>query len=461
MTHLQQTMKKILLLTAMLIPLAAAPQDFKLTMKFSHYKPQKVRLTHFYEDKQYLDIDSAQQNGNTVWFEGEGELYPGIYSIILADEGTSFEVLADHDNQFMTFKADVKDIQKTMKVTGSEINAKFFEYQRTMTDFNRKRANLDTLRRHALDTAGGRRPDSTKAAGYQEQIEQIDKQTKDFTSKTISDNKGNFLGDMLDCMNASDLPLTEMYDHINFAQKGLIRTPFLVKALFKHIARTIDDGQYEIIRRNDMLIEKTKADNDMFHYVSGYLLNFYRTFFKGGMNEVFVHLADKYFLSAPEDELSSESRSMIQHQRDIFASSMVGSKAHPIRMRRTIEGDSIDVLDAHDGTIFLLFWSNGCGHCDSAEKSLMDVYDGLQKNNIRVISVNNDQHSFETLRANAVKKDFPWTDVCDTEDSNSRYREYYYVVSTPIMYIIDTNKRIVQKCVGEDQIDEIARRMSE
>ena len=454
-------MKKFLLILTLMLPLTVMAQDFKLTMKFSHYKPQKVRLTHFFEDKQYLDIDSAQQNGNTVWFEGEGELYPGIYSIILEDSRTNFEILVDHNNQFINFKADVNDIQKTMKVTGSEINSRFFDYQRTMTDYNRKRADLDTLRRKALDTTGGRKADSAKAEEYKQQMDRINDYVKDFTNKTIQDNKDNFLGDMLDCMDATDLPLKEMYDHINFAQKGLIRTPFFVKALFKHIARNIEEHHYEIIRQNDMLIEKTKADNDMYHYVTGYLLNFYRTFFKGGINEVFVNLADKYFLNAPEDELPPESRRMIQEQRDIFASSMVGSKAHPIRMRRTIEGDSIDVLDSHNGTIFLLFWSNGCGHCDSAEKSLMDVYDGLVKNNIRVISVNNDKHSFETLRANAVKKAFPWTDVCDTEDNNTRYREYYYVVSTPILYIIDTNKRIVQKCVGEDQIDEIAHRMSE
>lgn len=452
-------MKKIWLILTLILPLAASAQDFKLTMKFSHYTPQKVRLTHFYEDKQYLDIDSAQQNGNTVWFEGQGELYPGIYSIILNDSGTSFEFLVDHGNQFITFKCDAEDIQHTMKVTGSEINSRFFDYQRAMTDFNRKRSDLDTLRLHALDTTGGRRPDSAKAETYTKQMERIEDDVKKLLQKTIDDNKGNMLADILDCMDAIDMPLNKMYDHINFDQNGLIRTPFFVKALFKHIARAVEDNQYEIIRKNDILIEKTKVNIDIYHYVTGYLLNFYRTFFKGGINEVFVHLADKYFLS--DDDLTPENRAIIQEQRDIFASSMVGSKAHPIRMRRTIEGDSIDVLDSHDGTIFLLFWSNGCGHCDAAEKALMKVHDGLVKNNIKVISVNNDKHSFETLRSNAEKKAFPWTDVCDTDDGNSRYREYYYVVSTPLMYIIEPNKRIAQKCVGEDQIEEIANRMSE
>ena len=454
-------MKKLLLIFTLLIPMAVVAQDFKITMKFSHYKPQKVRLTHFFEDKQYLDIDSAQQDGNTVWFEGKGELYPGIYSIILNDSGNSFEFLVDHDNQFMTFKCDLGDMQKTMKVTGSEINSRFFDYQRGMTEFNRRRAGLDTLRRNALDTTGGRKPDSAKAENYKEQMDRIGEYMDDLTEKTINNNKGNLLGDMLDCMHAADLPLKEIDEHVNFAQNGLIRSPFLVKILFKHIARSIEDSPLEIIRQNDMLIEKSKAHTDMYHYVTGYLLNFYRTFFKAGINEVFVHLADKYFLNAPEEEISDESRKMIQEQRDIFASSMIGSKAHPIRMRRTIEGDSIDVLDSHNGTIFLLFWSNGCGHCDVAEKALMEVYDGLVKNNIRVISVNNDKHSFETLHDNAVKKAFPWTDVCDVSEHNTLYREYYYVVSTPLMYIIDTNKRIAQKCVGEDQIAEIAKRMSE
>ncbi len=443
----------------MLMPLAAVAQDFKLTMKFSHYKPQKVRLTHFFEDKQYLDIDSAQQNGNTVWFEGQGELYPGIYSIILEDSHTSFEILVDHDNQFMTFKCDVNDIQQTMKVSGSELNSRFFDYQRTMTDFNRRRANLDTLRRKALDTTGGRRADSAKAEDYKDQMERITDYIQDFTKKTIDANKGNFLADMLDCMDAHEQPLEKMYSHINFAQNGLIRSPFLIKAIYKHISRAIEFNTYQIIHETDKLIEMSKANEDMYRYVSSFLLNFYRTFFKTGINEVFVHIADQYFLNDPE--LNDESRRMIQQQRDIFASSMVGSPAHPIRMRNTIEGDSIDVLSSHDGTIFLLFWSNGCGHCDAAEKALMEVHDGLVKNNIRVISVDNDKHSYETLHANAVNKAFPWTDVCDTSESNTMYREYYYVVSTPLMYIIDTNKRIVQKCIGEDQIEEIARRMSE
>ena len=442
-----------------MLPMMATAQDFKLTMKFSHYTPQKVRLTHFYEDKQYLDIDSAHQNGNTVWFEGQGELYPGIYSIILNDSGTSFEILVDHDNQFMTFKCDVNDIQQTMKVSGSDLNARFFDYQRTMTDFNRQRAKLDTLRRKALDTTGGRKADSAKAEEYKAQEDRISDYIQDYTQKTIQNNKGNFLADMLDCMDAYEQPLEKMYEHINFAQKGLIRTPFLIKAIYKHISRAIEYNKYQTIVESDKLITMAKADDDMYRYVTSFLLNFYRTFFKTGINEVFVHLADQYFLNDPE--LNEESRKMIQQQRDIFASSMVGSMAHPIRMRKTIEGDSIDVLSSHDGTIFLLFWSNGCGHCDAAEKALMEVYDGLVKNNIRIISVNNDKHSFETLRANAVKKAFPWTDVCDVTEANTLYREYYYVVSTPLMYIIDTNKRIVQKCIGEDEIEEIARRMSE
>ena len=442
-------MNKLLILLVALLPATVVAQNFKITVKFSNYKPQKVRLAHFFEDKQYLDIDSAHQSGNTVWFEGEGELYPGIYSIILNDSNTSFEFLVDHNNQFITFKCDANDMQKTMKVSGSDVNAKFYDYQRSMTTLIRKKIEIDSALK--------RTPNDSVA--LKSQRKDIEKQTTDLLDNTIQKNQGTILADVLNCMDAYSYQGDEMYAHVNFAQKGLIRTPFYQKMLYAHLARSIEKGSAEILKQNDILIERTKADIDMYHYTTGYLLNFYRTFFKAGINEVFVRMADKYFLADTVKDINPENKRMIKEQRDIYASSMQGAIAHPIRMAKTLTGDSIDVLDAHKGKLFLLFWSNGCGHCDSAENALIKYYEGLVRNNITIISVNNDKHSPELIRADTKKKNFPWLDVSDSND-NSRYREYYYVVSTPILYVIDENRRIIRKAIGEDRITELAFSMS-
>ena len=427
-------------------------QGYKITIKFSHYTPQKVRLAYYYEDKQYLAVDSASQSGSTVVFEGKEALPGGIYSVILEGEQNYFDVLIDKDNQNFSMKCDVKNLQKTMKVSGSEVNAKFFDYQRAMTELNVEQHRLDTLKKYEKD--------SSKIKEYDSLLKKIDDDYQAALNKTVEENKGNILSDMLDCLNATNYPGNEQLEHVNFANSALLRTPFFYKVVRAHIARHIEDGQYEIMRQNDLIISKAMSDIAVYHYVTGYLLTFYRTFYKLGINEVFVRLADKYFLQDTVKNLSQENRLMIKEQRDIYAASMPGSKAVNIRVRNTITGDSLNVLDGITDKLLLLFWANGCGHCDSAENAIKYYYDGLLKNNVKVVSVTNDKHGYESLQYNSKKKDFPWIDCCDVEN-RSRYREYYYVVSTPVLYVIDKQGYIIQKSVGEDRITETVKRLSE
>lgn len=424
-------------------------QGYNIQIKFANYFPQKVRLAYYYEDKQYLAVDSAAQKGSTVTFSGKDRLYPGIYSVILDSSKVTFEILIDDANQNFQMKCDVDDPQKTMKITGSDMNDRFYDYQRAMTNLMRRRQELDTARKYASDTLA-----------IDKKLADLDNEIDETWRKTVDENQGTFLADMLNCMNARNFGFDKMTDYVNFGQRGLIRTPFFYNIIRAQIAHYLNaDAHYlEIIRQNDIFIAKTKANEDVYHYVTAYMLNFYRTFFKLGINEVFVHLADKYFL-ADGINISADNRNMIKEQRDIYAASIPGSDAKDIRMAKTLTGDSIDVLKIKHEAMFLLFWSNGCGHCDSAENALKFYYNDLVKSGVVVVSVNNDKHDIKYLRQNTEKKAFPWLDVCDTEEK-SYYRQYYYVVSTPIMYVIDDRNRIVQKVVGEANITEVAKRYS-
>ncbi len=446
-------MKKFWLsLSALLIVTTCFSQGYKLTIKFSHYTPQKVRLAYYYEEKQYLAVDSAPQSGSTVVFEGDHPLPGGIYSVILDGDKNYFDILIDKDNQNFTMKCDTKNPQKTMKITGSDVNAKFFDYQRDMTALNIEQARIDTLKKYEKD--------SSKIPGYDKQLAEIDSAYQKALRETIANNKGNMLSDMLDCLNATTHPGNTQLEHVNFSNEALLRTPFFYKVIRAHIARHIEEGQYEIMRQNDLIISKAKANTSNYHYVTSYLLNFYRSFYKLGINEVFVRLADKYFLADTVKNLSEEIRQMIKEQRDIYAASMVGSKAVNLRVRNTITGDSLNIFDNIKDKLLLLFWANGCGHCDSAENAIKFYYNNLINKNITVISVTNDKHSYESLKYNSEKKNFPWVDCCDVENL-SRYREYYYVVSTPVLYVIDKDGYIIHKTVGEDRITETVQRLSQ
>ncbi|MCQ2973352.1 MAG: redoxin domain-containing protein [Bacteroidales bacterium] len=427
-------------------------QGYEIKIKPSHLEPQKVRLAYYYEDKQYLITDSASSENGFYVFRGNENLPSGIYSVILDKNAQVIDILIDENNQKFVMKCDANDPQKTMKITGSEMNSNFFDYQRRMTDIVIKQHEIDTLKKYTTD--------SSKIEKLDIELSKIDAVYNEAWKIEASKNHNTFFEDVLKCMNSTNFSNQEMWNYVNFSQKGLIRTPFFYKVIRSHIAHYIESGVPEIIRQTDKLINLSKENIEVYHYVTGYLLNFYRGFFKLGMNEVFVHIADSYFLNDTVKGLPEETHKMIENQRDIYKSAIIGYDAHNIKVRKINSDDSISIFDySSSKPILILFWANGCGHCDSAENSLKLYYPQLIEKGYQIFSLCNDNFSYESIRQNSERKNFPWIDLCDTEN-HSHFREYYYIVSTPIMYLIDNKRRIASKLIGEDRITQALQALS-
>ena len=445
-------MKNLLSIILVISALGASAQGYEIKLRATDAPPQKMRLAYYYEDKQYLVTDSAPSEKGVYVFRGNEPLPAGIYSIIMDGSGQYFDLLIDKDNQNFSLKCSATDPQKTMKVTGSDINAKFYDYQRRMTQLVVQQRELDTAKKYEKDSA--------KIEQIDLKLSKIDSQYEQAWQNEVAANPNTILADMLNGLNATNYPGDSMFHYINFAQSGLLRTPFFYKCIRAHIARHIETNAHEIMRQTDRIIAMSKANQEVYQYVTVYLLNFYRTFYKIGMNEVFVHIADKYFLADTVKNLPEESRKMIENQRNIYRSSMIVYDAYNFSARHTGTEDTINIFDyAGNKPIILMFWANGCGHCDSAENAIKFYYSGLVRNGYQIYTLCNDDFSYESIRANSERKNFPWIDLCDVKNT-SRFREYYYVVSTPVMYIIDDKRRIAAKLVGEDRITNALQQLS-
>lgn len=438
-------MRKLLtFILLILCSLTVKGGGFKISAKLLNADTGKAFLSYYFEDKRYLVGQGVLPVNGLYVFEGENPLPAGIYSIIAPGNSTWADVIVDKNNQVFSFRADVKDIQKTAKISGSEINSAFFDYQRKMTKL--------VIQQNELDTAKKLARDSSLIDKIDIGLSEIDQKYDELRRLTIEKYKGEFLADILDCMNATSYPGREMWNHVNLAQDGLIRTPFFYKCIRAHIARNIEKSTSVINSECDFLICSADKNLNVQRYISSYLLNFYQTYYKAGMNEVYVHLAENFFLHDSITDLPQENKKAIETQRNIFRSSMIGAKAEDVKLCNTKNADSCRIVSSSAGKmLLLLLWSNGCGHCDSAENSLKVFYPDLVNQNINVVSVCTDTHSFETLKKYADDKNFPWNNYCDSEN-HSRFREYYYSVSTPQMYIVDNKGTIIRKIFGEADI---------
>ncbi len=412
-----------------------ASAQYNITVKIKNLPPQKVQFAYYFEDKQYVVAEAESDAKGVVKFKGDDNLPRGIYIVAFAKTPAYFDLLISEEQNF-TLKTDTAKLIENMRVEGSKQNALFYEHQREMLKQRMKFEAVD--KNIALDSVA-------KLAEF----EILEKETERIQDEFIAKNPQAFMSKLIKAMRAPANE-TDMWAEVDFSESGLIRTPFFVTLVRSHIARNVEKGADYINFENDQLLKKAALNPEMLEYLSFYLLNFYRTFQKAGMNKVFVHLADNYFLNGKKSILDPKLEALIVEQADIFRASIVGAKARNVRVAN-LAGDSINLYDIAAETTLVYFWSTGCGHCKKSTDHLRNAYPKLQSLNIEVFALNTNETYLNILQKYATENPVPWQTYHDI-NGNARFKEYFYAVSAPMIYVLDKNKVIRAELQGEEQI---------
>ena len=100
----------------------------------------------------------------------------------------------------------------------------------------------------------------------------------------------------------------------------------------------------------------------------------------------------------------------------------------------------------------LVFWDVDCGHCQKEIPVLLEQYNELLKENkdVKVFSVYM-QHEGEKYLKYIAEQKLSWINVYDGAHFNNAI-EKYDVYSTPVIYILDQNKKIKAKRIEASQL---------
>lgn len=85
---------------------------------------------------------------------------------------------------------------------------------------------------------------------------------------------------------------SHFFDNINFQDGWLVRTPIFsgkIEYYIKSLTKQIPDS---VIVAADFLVEKAKANKELFKYVVSYITISYETI---NMDAVFIHMGEKYY----------------------------------------------------------------------------------------------------------------------------------------------------------------------
>jgi peroxiredoxin len=209
-----------------------------------------------------------------------------------------------------------------------------------------------------------------------------------------------------------------------------------------------------IIADIDSFMIRAKTNKEIYKYSLNYLLDFLLSYQKAGLNLVFQHLAYTYALTDSVDWLDEKAKAMIKKTADEWTSASVGNQAPELNMA-TINGDSIDLYSLNTHFTLLLFWKTGCGHCLNTVKALKVFYDQTDSLDISIFAVftKTDKADWQAFLDEEGIQNL-WYNVWD-EKETTNYHSKYYVISTPLLYVLDQNKIIVSIWNGDEEIKKL------
>jgi AhpC/TSA family. len=426
-------------------------------------RDSSVYLAYHFGDKQYIRDTITLDNKGSGVFSGKELLPQGIYLVVLPGK-KYFEVLIS-ENQKFSVSCNYKDYFNSLKFSNSPENTKFVEYEKKWSFMQEKASNLG---KRIQENRGN--SDSLRI--LQEDREIQSKKMKSYLTSVVADNGNNLLSVLVKSIIPIDVPefpipsasgnadsikwvmnynynKDHFFDNIDFSDERLLRTPILQTRLDEFFRNVLIQSADSINRQIDKLLLKCQKDYKMYQFVAVYLFNHFRESEIMGHDAVMVKIADEIYLSGKADWVSKQFIDDLRKQVELLRHNLIGMKGENLVMD-SYKGTYVDLYDIDKEFTILYFWEPNCGHCQEATPKLKNYYDKAKNEGVEVFTVctTKDKDAWSKY---IEEHELNWINGWDPERL-THFDYFYNVQSTPTIYILDRNKKIIAKRLSVEDI---------
>lgn len=436
-----------------------AQQGHSISVTLKNYHNGKLYLGNYF-GKQTFIIDSADINsGGTAVFQGKDTLPGGIYFILLPQKKKYFEMLVDHQQHF-SIKADTADAFRHNKFSGSKDNDLFSAYNLFLND---QQQRMDSARRAGADSV----------TLQQIQVE-IGKDVHIYRKTFLAQHPHTLLALIFRAMQDPEVPENKTqdsayayryfrahyWDQIDFHDNRIVRTPILETRLHRYFTQLVPPVADSINQAADKILAKAKGNKEMFKYVLWWLTYNYETSPYMGMDAVFVHLVEKYYMTGQAYWLTKEQNQKIVDRASQIAPNLIGNIAPNLSLK-TIDMKPVSLWSIKSKYTVLVFWDPTCGHCQIVVPELDSAYEKKWKNEgvtmVGVLAGGTKEQWKDFIQKNNLQD---WMNVWDP-DKKTNYRRLYDVYMTPVTYLLDDQKKIIAKKLDVKQIEDFLQHLQQ
>jgi len=453
----------IILFLVPIITFGQLKSGYNIDLTINDLRDSTVFLAYHLGDKQYIkDTIKLDKSGHGI-VHGQETLPAGIYMIVLPGK-KYFEVLIS-DQQHFSLSCNYSDYFNTLKFSGSDENSAFIDYQKKWVVMQQRSAAISKRIQNNRQNN-----DSLKILGAVQKRQE--ENMKLYLKSVINENNGNLLATLVKALLPIDIPefsipigyanpdsirwirsylynKDHFFDNVDLSDEKLLRTPILYSRLNTFFTTVVIQAPDSVNKEIDKLIKKCSGNYKIFQYVSVYLFNHFRESEIMGHDAVMVKLADDIYLSGKADWVTKEFKDDLKKQIDLIRPNLIGKKAANIVMD-SFKGIFVSLYDVEKEFTILYFWEPDCGHCKEATPKLKTYYDKPKDYTLEVFAVCTTSDKAKWTKYIEDNK-LTWINGWDPQRS-SHFDYYYNVQSTPTVYILDKNKKIIAKKLAVEEI---------
>ena len=527
--------RKIIPITVVLFialqTLLNAQYNIKLTIP--QLKNDTIILGHHFATMLIPDDTVKLDGKGTGIFKGKESLKQGMYFFFLPNKKT-FDIVIGKDQNF-SISSDTTDIQHKVKVVGDRENTVFADYNRFLMQKRKIAQKLAEKRK-------------TASADEKKKIDQeIKKLNEDVTAeinKIIAAAPNDFFSKFLKATLEIQVPDTiknakqkyyyyrnQYFKYFDYQDVRLLRSPIYENKIDFFLDKVLPQAPDTLIRFVDMLIDGSRHDKELFRYMLVHLFNKYAKSEMMGMENVYVHIAQKYYIkdaywSDPEfieelkrkvdrkknaligmigpeikmiklpddpadietlrdqlDDLKEKGeayladKSLIEKEKNellrSYANFTDSAATEQAKVNHLAEILNIEYIPHFDGYIslhqieskylILWFWEPDCSHCQKMTPELVKLYNEnkLREKGVTVMAIYLNRNINEWNRY--IEHLRKWYNFVLEHNMDiflnvwepfgiSHFRDKYDISSTPVLYLMDKDKKIIAKRISPQQV---------
>lgn len=450
--------------------LSQKSNGYEIKIQINGFKQKEIYMAYHLGEKQYIKDTIKQQADGSFLFKGDSPLESGIYLVVLPPDNNYFQLIIEKDDQYFSVSTDAADPSKNIQTKGSIENKLFYGYMNFLAEKRPQSEALNNLLKEEKD--------SLKMQELTDAIDKIDQEVEDFQSKFVQDNANTFTGAIIKANTPIKLPdfygteeeeqreafyynRYHYFDNMDISDGRFLRTPFLFEKINTYVSKLQVQVPDSLIKAIDFVLEKTKKASESYRYFAVHYLNEYANSKFVGMDAVYVHLAEKYYASGQAPWVDSTQLAKIVENAVSLKPILIGKTSPNIKMQLR-DGSPVTLHEVKSPYIVLYFWRYDCGHCKESTPDLKAFYEEYKNKGVKIFAVCvkfNDEigDCWKYIDENQLDG---WIHTVDPY-LRSKFYSLYNVKTTPQIFILDKNKKIISKGIGAPQLKEVMGKIME